>query len=55
MVLRVLNSHYKCSQDWDGKQYLGMDIDWDYIGKQVHVSMLDYIPEALARFQHKAP
>ena len=32
-----------------------MDIDWDYIGKQVHVSMLDYIPEALARFQHKAP
>ncbi len=28
-LLQVLNMHYKCSQDWDGKKYLGMDIDWD--------------------------
>ena len=32
-----------------------MDIDWDYIASKVHVSMLDYVPEALVRFQHKAP
>ena len=51
----VLNEHYKCAVDWDGKKYLGMDIDWDYEGHKVHVSMLEYIPEALARFQHKAP
>jgi hypothetical protein len=29
-LLQVLNMHYKCLQDWDGKKYLGMDIDWDY-------------------------
>ena len=45
----VLNEHYKCAVDWDGKKYLGMDIDWDYDGRKVHVSMLDYIPEVLAR------
>jgi hypothetical protein len=26
-LLQVLNMHYKCSQDWDGKKYLDMDID----------------------------
>jgi hypothetical protein len=29
-----------------------MNIDWDYINKSVHVSMLDYVPKALIRFQH---
>jgi hypothetical protein len=37
----VLNKHYKCAVDWDGKKYLGMDIDWDYEGHKVHVSMLE--------------
>jgi hypothetical protein len=48
----ILNEHYKCSQDWDSAHYLGMNIDWDYINKNVHVSMLNYVPEALIRFQH---
>ena len=54
-LLKILNTHYKCTIDWEGKKYLGMDIDWDYIASKVHVSMLDYVPEALVRFQHKAP
>jgi hypothetical protein len=32
-----------------------MDINWDYMQKKVHVSMLEYVPEALVRFWHKAP
>ena len=43
----ILNEHYKCSQDWDGQSYLGMNINWDYNDKKVHVSMLEYVPEAL--------
>jgi hypothetical protein len=54
-LLQVLNMHYKCSQDWDGKKYLGMDIDWDYKKRKVHVSMLKYAPKVLMRFQHKVP
>ncbi len=26
----ILCKHYKSSQDWDGQQYLGMNIDWYY-------------------------
>ncbi len=32
-----------------------MDSDWDYEQRKVHVSMLEYVPKALMRFQHKAP
>jgi hypothetical protein len=32
-----------------------MNIDWDYINKNVHVSILDYVPEALIQFQHMPP
>jgi hypothetical protein len=38
-LIEVLNMHYKCSQDWDGKKYLGMDIDWDSKQRKIHVSM----------------
>jgi hypothetical protein len=51
----ILNEHYKCSQDWDGTRYLGMNMDWDYINKNVDVSMLNYVPEALIRFHHAPP
>ena len=54
-LVSILSKHYKCSQDWAGQRYLGMTIDWDYTGQAVHVSMLDYIPETLTRFQHPTP
>ncbi len=53
-LFQVLNMHYKCSQDWDSKKYLSMDIDWDYKQRKVHVLMLECVPEALIWFQHKA-
>ncbi len=49
------HTHYKCSQDWDGKKYLIIYIDWDYEQRKVHVLMLNSVPEALLRFQHKTP
>jgi hypothetical protein len=51
----ILNKHYKCTPNWEGQHYFGMNLDWDYSGQKVHVSMLDYIPEVLACFQHQAP
>jgi hypothetical protein len=32
-----------------------MNINWDYTGQAVHVSMLNYVPKALTRFQHTPP
>jgi hypothetical protein len=51
----VRNEHYKCKLEWEGQRYLGMDIDWDYTGRTDHVSMLEYIPEALTQFQQPPP
>jgi len=51
----ILSEHSKCAHDWDGQRYLGMTINWDYTGRAVHASMLDFIPEALTRFQHPTP
>jgi hypothetical protein len=50
----ILSKHY-CSQDWNGQWYLGMNIDWDYIGGAVYVSILEYIPEALTGLERKCP
>jgi hypothetical protein len=54
-LTKIVKEHYKCSIDWDRKSYLGMNMDWDYNGRKVNVSMLDYLPKALVRFQHQAP
>jgi hypothetical protein len=54
-LAKILKEHYKCSIDWDGKGYLGMNMDWDYDSCRVHILMLDYVPKALAQFQHQAP
>ena len=32
-----------------------MTLDWDYKRIEVHISMLDYVVEALIFFQHNAP
>ena len=29
-LIAVLQEHYKISNDWDGKRYLVLDLDWDY-------------------------
>ena len=28
----ILSKYYKCSHDWDGRRYLGMNIQGDYTG-----------------------
>ncbi len=54
-LLQVVTTNYKCAIDWEGRRYLGMVINWDYMQKKAHVSMLEYVPEALVQFRHKAP
>ena len=54
-LMTVLREHYKISRDWKGKKCLGLDIDWDYNNRKVHLSMLGYVAEALSRFRHKQP
>ena len=39
----ILEKHYTISHDWEGKRYLGIDLDWYYELRKVHLSMLLYV------------
>jgi hypothetical protein len=54
-LLDTMRQFYKCSCDWDGKQYCGLTIKRDYNGQKVHLSMPHYVNKALAQFQHTPP
>jgi hypothetical protein len=54
-LAKILNKYCKCSINLEETRYLGMNMDWDYDGRRVHVSMLNYVSEALMPFQHQAP
>ena len=38
-----------------GSKCLGLTLNWDYINRTVDLSIPDYVPAALHKFQHKAP
>ena len=53
--MSILNMHYAISHKWEGKHYLGLDLDWDYDKRCVHLSMMNYVINALKRFHHFQP
>jgi hypothetical protein len=54
-LIKVLKEHYEVEEDWGGTRYLGITLDWDYKHHQVHLSMQEYLKQALARFGHPIP
>jgi hypothetical protein len=54
-LINTLKQDYEIKEDWDGNQYLVITLDWDYKKCKVHLSMLDYVEKALARFRHTPP
>ena len=54
-LIAILEEHYTISQDWNGARYLGIEIDWDYTNREIHLSILSYVQDALTRFLHARP
>ena len=46
---------YKITMDWEGKQFCGITLDWDYENGTVDLSMPGYVEKALQRFEHPIP
>ena len=46
---------FKLSIDWEGQNYLSLTLDWNYNKKYVDISMPEYIPTTLHKFQNKPP
>ncbi len=51
--MAVLSKDYNITCDTKGKQYVGLDLDWDYEERVVHISMLEYVASALKHFHHR--
>jgi hypothetical protein len=47
-LIKTLKEHNEVEEDWEGKWYLGIAIDWDKKNREVHLSMPDYVEHALA-------
>ncbi len=47
-LLYVLKKDYTCDTDWEGTRYLGLSLNWDYKGRNIHLSMPGYVKKALA-------
>ena len=54
-LIKMLKQHYEVEEDWEGQQYLGITLVWDYKNCKVHLSMPEYVECALAQFNHLTP
>jgi hypothetical protein len=54
-LIHALREHYEVEEDWDGKLYCGIKLDWDYKKRHVDISMPNYVTKLLERFNHPAP
>ena len=49
-LISALEEKYKLHIDWEGNDYIGLDLDWDYDKREVTLSMKGYVKKALLRF-----
>ena len=52
-LMEALRENYSISKYWDGERYSGITLDWDYTKRDVHLSMPEYVKDALIQFAHK--
>ena len=49
----TLEKNYTVTEEWDGKCYIGIALDWYYNRRLVHLSMSGYVAISLKLFSHK--
>ena len=53
-LLKSLQEDYNITKDWTGEKYLGLTLKWDYVNRNVRVSMPGYVKADLLKFQREA-
>ena len=54
-LMSIIRKDYKVTEDWEGKLYIGLTLDWEYDQRRVHISMPGYVGKARQEFGHKMP
>jgi hypothetical protein len=54
-LIKSLEKHYNVTVDKDGREYVKIELDWDYEKREVHLSMIPYLQKALRQFDNVIP
>jgi len=58
-LAKILKAHHKISQDWEGKKFSGINLDWNYAPKHedrtCRLTMKNYISDLLVALDHPRP
>ena len=54
-LIEAVRKKYPFKIDWEGKQYIGIHLTWDYIRREVRTAMNGYVEQALKEFEHLTP
>jgi hypothetical protein len=54
-LIASLEKYYDVTVDIEGKEYVKIELDWDYENKRVHMSMAPYLQKALREFDNVIP
>lgn len=54
-LLYALKQNYKISTDWEGSNYCGLTLKWNYAAGHIDISMPGYVHKQVDRFQHPRP
>ena len=54
-LIKCIKEKYDITEDWEGKRYLVLTFDWNHDTCSIHLSIPNYIPDAIKRFKRKKP
>jgi hypothetical protein len=54
-LIQSIKKHYDVTVDTEGREYLKIELDWDYKNRKVHLSMKPYLEKALRQFNNLVP
>jgi hypothetical protein len=54
-LIQLLEKYYNVAIDLDGKEFMKIQLDWDYNNRKVHLSLAPYVLKALQQFNNIVP
>ena len=55
LIQTLKDAKYQITTDWEGTNFCGMTLKWDYDNGTVDISMPNYVEKVLQRFEHPKP
>ena len=44
-LISSIEEHYTLTKDWSGEKYDGLIMTWDYVKREVHITLPGYVEE----------